>query len=247
MNIRFTHFKKFSVLFILWMSFFLYLSCNGEKEIVSLQDTQTNSPLIGNWDGYGFFGIDSNGVRTDSGYVMWDYNITADSIFSMDYPFNIFSASKSVSTEDSIIYMVKDRRLAFAWAVNDTLLSLVGGLFPGRETEKDSFLFVKADFSDTLVDELKTVGFNKNILESNYWFKEKEQYFEAKAYLDKVPERLAFSPHDNYLVSKDRVRYVTDTFSIYMSDSINMLVEKVFGNDTVGFRYRAGIRSIIRR
>lgn len=132
---------------------------------LSSTDDTTNAEnlVIGDWTGSEFhFKTDST---AGNGYFGNDFYITADSIFSMDYPTNSRSTTEHYELiNDSIEFSLGK----FELTVTDSILTLVGYTF-GKKEQKDSMILLRSKFDLEVVKELKTNKYNLNILNSKNW------------------------------------------------------------------------------
>jgi hypothetical protein len=218
-------------------------SCGSNPDT---NDHQNESRLIGDWYGHELFW--SKGENSGNGYLGWDYRITDDSIYVIDYPTRIISSHKLQFNGDSIKFTQYEFESCYKWTVKDSILILSGVSYYGNTSQKDSMTFKQCKFESEIISELSLHGFNTKILELGVWKFDEEntkkyRWKEYDTSFYQPPKTLQFKRDQNYFLSLNNVVHGQDTFKIaYMSkdravEYYWLELEKIIGQDTIKLSY----------
>jgi hypothetical protein len=230
-------------------TFFLYLtllcvcSCNSNSETIS---EDIKHELIGDWSGKELYW--QQGDKKGEGGMDWDYRITKDSIYIIDYPTQFKSKNKITFLADSLKFNNGYFESTYSWKILDSLLVLCGNSYYNDSIGKDSMVFERITYDNKTILDIKTFGFNPNIIEIGDWKFDKENTVNYRwknfdTTIFNPPKYLSFKNIEEYYLSPNCIKTDKDTFSInYLSkdhgvDYYWLDVQKLINDDTINLSY----------
>ena len=182
----------------------------------------------------------------------WDYRITKDSIYLIDYPTQFKCKSKIIIIiiiDYSITFDNGYFETTYKWQIFDSLLILSGNSYYNNNIGTDSMVFKRQSFDDKTIIDLKSFGFNPSILEFVTWEFDKEntskyRWKEYDTTFYNPTKILTFNKNKEYYLKYNIIKTKTDTFSInYFSKDPDLEyywldIEKIINHDTINLSYK---------
>lgn len=226
----------------------IFYSCQFDNNnLGNIVSTDEDINLLqGDWQGYMYYW--QSDTLSGEGELDWDYIIDSDSVLIFDFPTEFVRSSSYNLMDDTIYFANKKIENAYKWTVKDSFLILTSSYKYQSQTGYDSMVFIKANFPESLVLELKSTKFKLDILENNSWIFDisNTQNYGWKAYDTAIynpPKEIKLSKNSYVINNKDELIYNLDTFKIsslndrFNSNSYSLNLKKVINLDTIILYY----------